>query len=189
LILVSDAGASPSPTGGADLDDARIDRAFGFIDLSGFTRYTDEYGDREAVKLLARFRTAVRDVSARRGVRVAKWLGDGAMLVSTDGELLATAVVEIAQRLQGEPLPLRCGVASGPVLLFEGDDYIGAAVNLAARLCAMARPGEVYATAALASSLTATTTATPVGSRVVAGIAEPVEVVRIDAANTADGAG
>ena len=37
-------------------------------------------------------------------------------------------------------------MARGPVILFEGDDYIGTAVNLAARLCDIAAPHEVLAT-------------------------------------------
>ena len=38
---------------------------------------------------------------------------------------------------------MRIGIATGRALLFEGDDYIGSAVNLAARLCDAAGPGEV----------------------------------------------
>jgi class 3 adenylate cyclase len=35
------------------------------------------------------------------------------------------------------------GISSGLALLFEGDDYIGTAVNTAARLCDAAEPFEV----------------------------------------------
>jgi len=41
------------------------------------------------------------------------------------------------------PLSLRVGMATGHALLFEGDDYIGSAVNMAARLCDAAGPYEV----------------------------------------------
>jgi class 3 adenylate cyclase len=40
---------------------------------------------------------------------------------------------------------VRVGIATGTALLFEGDDYIGEPVNLAARLCSAAHPGEVLA--------------------------------------------
>ena len=40
---------------------------------------------------------------------------------------------------------MRVGIATGTALLFEGDDYIGEPVNLAARLCTAAHPGEVLA--------------------------------------------
>ena len=58
---------------------------------------------------------------------------------------MAEAIVDMEVAFQGEkrPWPLRAGLASGPVILFEGDDYIGKAVNMAARLCAVAKPGEV----------------------------------------------
>ena len=128
---------------------ARVERTFAFIDLSGFTTYTDANGDGEAVKVLGGFRGAVREIASRRAVRIAKWLGDGAMLVAIEAEPGIEAVIDIERRIEeiGSPLPLRAGIAGGPVLLFEGDDYIGAAVNLASRLCDMAKPREVLAPA------------------------------------------
>ncbi len=179
MASVSETAESPFLTG--DPYDTRVDRTFGFVDLAGFTAFTDERGDGEAVRLLALFRTAVREVAARRGVRVAKWLGDGAMLVSVERELVVEAVVAVQDVLQECPLPLpiHAGIASGPVILFEGDDYIGAAVNLAARLSEVAGPGEVLAPATIVSSLMVNTRAEPVGARLVPGIAEPVELVRL----------
>jgi class 3 adenylate cyclase len=43
-------------------------------------------------------------------------------------------------------LPLRAGISTGAVLLLEGDDYIGRAVNVASRLCDVAEAGTVLAT-------------------------------------------
>ena len=60
-----------------------LDRWFAFIDITGFTSYTEAHGTQAALEVLARFRSAVRQVTGRRGVRVLKWLGDGVMLVST----------------------------------------------------------------------------------------------------------
>ena len=163
----------------------RVDRTFAFIDLSGFTAYTDANGDDEAVKVLGGFRRAVRDIASRRAVRIAKWLGDGAMLVAVEAEPGIEAVIDIERRIEeiGSPLPLRAGLAGGPVLLFEGDDYIGAAVNLASRLCDMAQPREVLAPADLVSSLLVNTKALPVGTRHVSGFAQPIEVVRLISAD------
>lgn len=162
--------------------DARVERTFAFIDLSGFTHFTAEHGDGEAVKVLARFRTAVREVSARKGVRIAKWLGDGAMLVSTERESLVEAIVDIEHLISEHvsPLPLRAGIASGLVIMFEGDDYVGAAVNLAARLCSLAAPGEVIAPASIVTSMMVNTRAQPLGPRAVNGLSEPVELVRLE---------
>lgn len=171
--------ASPFLTG--DPYDTRVDRTFGFVDLAGFTEFTDAHGDGEAVRLLALFRGALREVAARRGVRIAKWLGDGAMLVSVERELVVEAVVAVQDLLHECPLPLpiHAGIAAGPVILFEGDDYIGAAVNLAARLAELAGPGEVLAPAGIVSSLMVNTRAEPAGTRIVPGIAEPIELVRL----------
>lgn len=158
----------------------RVERTFAFVDLSGFTSYTAERGDNAAVDVLSIFRRAVRDTCAARGVRVAKWLGDGAMLVSVEAEALAEAVVEISEMLEAESaLPLRSGVASGPVILFEGDDYIGSTVNLASRLCDMAGPGQVLAPANFLSSLMVNTEAVPVGSIEIKGLHDPTQVVEL----------
>ena len=80
------------------------------------------------------------------GVRVEKWLGDGVMLVGVDPEPLVGAALAIEQRHQkiGQ-LQLRGGIACGAVILLEGDDYVGRAVNLASRLCDVAEPGQLLA--------------------------------------------
>src|SRR5262252_3412858 len=61
----------------------RVRRYFAFVDLCGFTRFTEVHGDVESVAVLTGFRALVRDIASEHGVRVAKWLGDGAMFVST----------------------------------------------------------------------------------------------------------
>ena len=103
-------------------------------------------GATEAVECLASFRELARKVASRQGVRIAKGLGDGVMLVGVEGGPMTAAAVELTARVR-EPLELRAGLASGSCLLFEGDDYIGKPANLAARLCDVARPGEVLADA------------------------------------------
>ena len=111
-----------------------------FVDLSGFTNYTAAFGDDAAGRLLGAFRTIVREVASDRGVRIAKWLGDGCMIVSVDqGDAIAfTLDLENRSAEVCSPLTLRAGIATGYALLFEGDDYIGSAVNMASRLCDVA---------------------------------------------------
>lgn len=124
-----------------DLNQA-LYRSFAFVDLCGFTNFTDKFGAHAATELLARFRSATRDVTTRRGTRVAKWLGDGVMLVGTEAGPIVATVAELQLRFLSDEFNIHAGIAAGPVLLFEGDDYIGRAVNLAARLCEAAAPGE-----------------------------------------------
>ena len=159
----------------------RVHRVFGFVDLCGFTALTEARGDEEAVGVLAEFRVVVRKVGSHRGVRVAKWLGDGAMLVAVEAGPLVAAVLEIEERMDecNSLLPLRAGLAAGDVILFEGDDYIGSAVNLAARLCDLARGHEVLASPELAATAPQWVTATPAGPVYVPGFAHAVPVVHL----------
>jgi hypothetical protein len=55
-----------------------VDRAFAFLDLCGFTAFIATHGEHAAVDTLSRFRTLTRELTVRRGIRVGKWLGDGA---------------------------------------------------------------------------------------------------------------
>ena len=126
--------------------DHRVRRTFAFIDLCGFTDFVDEHGDHGAVAELQTLRAAVREVAPLFGVRVEKWLGDGLMLVGVESEPLVGAALAIEQRHHRTgQLELRGGVASGDVILLEGDDYVGRAVNLASRLCDIAEPGSLLA--------------------------------------------
>ncbi len=122
-----------------------IERAFAFVDLCQFTRFIAAHGEHAAIDALTTFHTLTRSIAARRGVRVAKWLGDGAMLIGVDVGPTIAAAAELVARYDSQSLVLRGGVADGWTLLFQGDDYIGRPVNLAARLCYSARPGELLA--------------------------------------------
>ena len=122
-----------------------VRRTFCFADLCGFTGYTRSHGPHEAVVMLGDFRRITRSVAAKRGVRVAKWLGDGAMLVSIDAAAAVSLGAHLIHYFASRDVQIRVGVATGEALLFEGDDYVGEPVNLAAKLCAAAPPGEMYA--------------------------------------------
>jgi adenylate cyclase len=122
-----------------------VTRSFAFVDITGFTTYCDRHGEHAAIEVLTRFRGLVRDITARRGVRVAKWLGDGAMLVGVDEGPLIASVAELVLRSPAAGIDTHAGLASGTVLFFEGDDYVGRPANLASRLCDVAEPGEILA--------------------------------------------
>ncbi len=162
----------------------RVERTFAFVDLCGFTQFTNTDGDEHAVDVLTRFRAAARAIGSEHGVRVAKWLGDGAMFVSTAREPLVESILALARRAEDDVrLPLRGGLAGGAVILFEGDDYIGAPVNLAARLCDVAQPRELLAAASLADAVPGWADAVSGAPRDISGFTAAVEVVRIQSSH------
>jgi adenylate cyclase len=133
-------------------------RSFSFVDISGFTALTETEGDERAVEVLTAFRAVLREICARRGVRVAKWLGDGVMLVSVETKPLLATILEMHYVVctvasAAQTVSIRSGAASGEVILMEGDDYIGHCVNLAARLCDLAQDGEALASPSVMDDL------------------------------------
>jgi YHS domain-containing protein len=128
----------------------RVHRSFAFVDVSDFTALTEREGDEYAVEVLTSFRTLLREICARRGVRIAKWLGDGVMLVCVETPPLLATLLELHHVVctasgPAQSVSIRSGVTSGEVILMEGDDYIGHCVNVAARLCDLAHAGEALA--------------------------------------------
>jgi adenylate cyclase len=114
-----------------------------FLDLTGYTRLTEERGDEAAAELAARLATLVRGSSREHEGQPIKWLGDGVMFYFPnpgDGVLAALDMVEGAAA-EGLP-PARVGIHAGPVV-FQDGDYFGRTVNIAARIAEVARPGEV----------------------------------------------
>jgi adenylate cyclase len=157
----------------------RVPRTFVFVDLSGFTNYTAVAGDDAAGRLLGAFRTMTREIASERGVRIAKWLGDGCMVVAVSKSDAIGFVLELERRAVSvcAPLMLRAGLATGYALLFEGDDYIGSAVNMASRLCDVAAPLEVLMPAADVDELPEGVEARPHDALHLQGFPGPIEVV------------
>lgn len=158
-----------------------MQRTFAFVDVSGFTAFTDREGDAAAVELLETIRGSIRRLASVHGVRIAKWLGDGAMIVGVEPEPVIEAVVDMIEaNREVTSMPLRAGVASGGVILFEGDDHIGQAVNLAARLSDLAGPDQILAPAEMMTSLLVNTQAVRHGEHLIPGMATPVQLVRLE---------
>lgn len=159
----------------------RVPRTFVFVDISGFTNFTNENGDDAAGRLLASWRAVTRDVASETGVRIAKWLGDGCMLVAVDQRDAVRFCLELQKRSASAcaPLSIRVGIASGLALLFEGDDYIGSAVNMAARLCDAAGPFEVLLPTMQIERLPEGITAHSHGDLELRGFPGPISVVEL----------
>ncbi|MFJ4855186.1 adenylate/guanylate cyclase domain-containing protein [Streptomyces sp. NPDC088730] len=141
----------PVPSGeGADVRD----RAVGFTDMVGYTRMTRGLGSNELVRVLDRFERLTGDVVAEGRGRVVKTIGDEVFFVCEAASSAADIALELTARAEtDQELPqLRTGLAYGAVLSRFGDVY-GAAVNIAARLTAVARPDAVLADTAFAGEL------------------------------------
>ncbi|HYX99111.1 MAG TPA: adenylate/guanylate cyclase domain-containing protein [Mycobacterium sp.] len=118
----------------------------GFADLSGFTALTQLLTPAELSTMLTEFGATVSDVVHADGGRVVKFLGDAVMWVSPSPERLAVAALHLVDhaRAREAGLQVRAGLGFGPILALSGD-YFGNAVNLAARLVAVAAPGQILA--------------------------------------------
>ena len=117
--------------------------AIAFLDLTGYTKLTEERGDRAAAELAARLVEIVHELAHRRGGRPVKLLGDGVMLHFPDPAKAVRCGLELVDRLPRVGLPrARVGLHTGPVV-FQHGDYFGRTVNIAARITDYARPGEV----------------------------------------------
>jgi adenylate cyclase len=121
----------------------RVKVAIAFADLAGYTRFTEEMGEEEAVSLVERFMNAVGD-TLPDDARVVKTIGDEVMLVGQDVQALTDWAVGFQRLYRERPTP-RIGIHYGVVLYRDGD-YFGREVNLAARVVARARGGEVIVT-------------------------------------------
>jgi adenylate cyclase len=114
-----------------------------FLDLTGYTRLTEERGDQAAAEVATRLATLVRRSAQEHGGTPVKWLGDGVMFYFRepgDAVLAAVEMTEVVGR-QGLP-PAHVGIHAGPVI-FQDGDYFGRTVNLAARIAEYAKPGQV----------------------------------------------
>lgn len=126
----------------------RLDRppAMVFLDLSGYTRLTEERGDAAAADLAANLAGIAQATSQHHGGRPVKWLGDGIMFHFPDPRESVVSALEMVERTPPAGLPpAHVGVAAGPVVMQDGD-YFGRTVNLAARISARAGPSEVLVT-------------------------------------------
>jgi adenylate cyclase len=124
-----------------------------FVDLSGFTRLTEEHGDEVAVDFAATLQREAESVAAANDGKLVKLLGDGAMLRFPDARRGLTAAVALVGALRADGgLPAHGGVHAGPVV--ERDlDLFGRTVNLASRIGEAAPPGEVLVTEAVVEAV------------------------------------
>lgn len=121
-----------------------------FIDLTGYTRLTEEQGDEVAARLATSLATLVEDTSRRYGGRAIRWLGDGGMFHFKEPGPAVLAGLDMVEAAPSAGLPpMHIGIHAGPVIFQDGDVY-GRTVNLASRLASVAQAGEVVVSAEVA---------------------------------------
>ena len=124
---------------------SRLERppAMCFLDITGYTRLTQERGDAAAAGLAEELGGLVQRASVKHGGRAVKWLGDGVMFHFPDPGRGVSAAIEMVTGVTEAGLPpAHVGLHAGPVIFQEGD-YYGQTVNIAARIAEYARPSEV----------------------------------------------
>jgi adenylate cyclase len=114
-----------------------------FVDLTGYTRLTEERGDEAAARLASGLAALVQDISRRHGGRPIRWLGDGGMFSFKEAVAAVLAGLEMAEEAPNAGLPpTHIGIQAGPVIFQDGDVY-GRTVNIASRIADRAQAGEV----------------------------------------------
>jgi len=161
--------------------------AVAFVDLSGFTRVTEERGDEVAVRFAATLQREAEAAAAQHDGRLVKLLGDGAMLSFPDAERGVLASFSVVQAMSSGALPPHAGVHAGPVI--ERDlDLFGRTVNLASRIAEAAGPGEVLVSEAVVNAVDLPQLRFDRADRaMLKGVTEPVELFRVRATRTAGG--
>ncbi len=134
----------------AEIELGQIPLTICFIDLTGFTAFTEEEGDIEALDVVENFVETV-EATLPRDATIVKTIGDEVMVVSPDPATLTEWAVAFLGRFDRRPQP-RVGIHSGDAVYRDGD-YFGNSVNLAHRIVNRALAGEVLVTDRVAASL------------------------------------
>lgn len=162
-------------------------RGFLFSDMRGFTAFAERHGNAAAAEAVGRFLEIARTAIARHDGAEIKTEGDAihavfpaassAVLCGLD---IVDAAAELNAREPDRPLGLGVGIHAGEAVE-TAEGYIGRAVNIAARLCAAAKPGEVL----VSSTVKGITQASipvgfiPRGRRRLKGIEDPIVVYAV----------
>jgi adenylate cyclase len=129
-----------------------------FADVAGSTRLYEQLGDAQALATIGRCLALVQDASRGHGGRVVKTIGDEAMVVFPTADQAAAAATEIQHQMSELArvgklrVAFRVGFHFGAAIEADGDVF-GDSVNVAARMVALAKSGQVILSAATAEAL------------------------------------
>jgi adenylate cyclase len=165
----------------AEMQLGHVHVALCFIDLTGFTRYTEEEGDLEALDAVEVFVAEVEE-SLPREATIVKTIGDEVMVVSPDAAGLTEWAVGFLARFARRPQP-RVGIHLGDAVYRDGD-YFGSQVNLVHRVVNRALAGEVLVTDRVAAAVAdrAALSLEPIGEVNLKGFPAPTALFIVRAA-------
>jgi class 3 adenylate cyclase/ABC-type branched-subunit amino acid transport system substrate-binding protein len=173
-----------------------LTRAFLFADLRGYTKLVETHGAARAADLLERYRALVRPAVGAFGGAEIKTEGDSFYVVFDSvsasvrcGLAIQGAAAEASAEVPDPPIRVGVGIHAGETVAVA-DGFVGSAVNVAARLCALAGPGEVLVSDTVR---TLTQTVVPVvfeprGRQRLKGVPDPVPVYSVVPVADADDA-
>lgn len=168
-----------------------------FLDLRGFTAFTDAAEPEEVETVLREYHATMGNLVTQYEGTLDRFAGDGILMFFNDplpipdgAKRAARMALEMQERFAplsarwlklGYELDLGIGIAQGFATLgafgFEGRwDYsaIGGVVNLAARLCGKAQPGQILIDRRTCAALGDDWQLEPVGPLTLSGFAQPV---------------
>lgn len=169
-----------------DTEQSGVARGFLFADLRNYSAWVESHGDHAAARLLAEYRSLVRQAVADFHGAEIKTEGDsfyvafGSPSAAVKCGLRILELAAGSQGAAGQTIPVGIGVHVGETVATD-EGYVGSAVNVAARVCAQAAAGELLVTDAV-RSLTRTfldVTFVPRGRKRLKGISEPIGLYRV----------
>ncbi|MBL6927769.1 MAG: adenylate/guanylate cyclase domain-containing protein [Rhodospirillales bacterium] len=180
------------------LDLGREERAVLFMDIRGFTHWTEPREPEAVVQMLDAYFAAAESVWKRHDPIISRLIADEVMLVLPDPAEALRVAVELRtvtkKALASFGLDAGIGLNWGP--LMEGMigspsirvyDIIGDTANTAARLCSAAEPGEILVPVALAKSHSDMLTLGPMRTIAAKGKRQPLEVFRVEKISDVEG--
>ena len=179
-----------------------------FCDLRGFTAMSEKSEPEEVISILNEYHAALGDLIFRFEGTLQGFTGDGLMVFFNDPIPCADApqravqmAVAMRNRVQqlaegwsrrGQDLGFGVGIAQGYATLgqigFEGRfDYaaVGSVVNLAARLCAEAKPWQLLISQRVHAASDEITVVEPVEDLTLRGFADPIRAYNVRGLNAA----
>jgi DNA-binding NarL/FixJ family response regulator/class 3 adenylate cyclase len=121
---------------------------FMIADIRGYTRFTQEHGDAAASSLVESFLGTTTPILRRYGGELVETRGDEVLAAFNSSRAALEAAIQMQRALVSHdegPIAVGIGIDIGEAVRFDGG-YRGNALNLAARLCGVAAPGEILTT-------------------------------------------